>query len=182
VGNFGKKQKPVESASTEHPDAPVDQRSGPDLLRSFTAEDYERALDDWKWLGLDGLSPIAASPFGDVFFRGRGGIWFLDTLEGSVTQVFGDEELWRETLETPEGQDQYLLAGLALGAASRGLVPGPSQVYAFSVPPVLGGAIDATNMEVLDFVVAVSMSGQVHHQVRDLPPGTTISGFTLDGN
>lgn len=75
-----------------------------------------------------------------------------------------------------------MLGGLAFAAEDRGLVPGPEQVYGFAKPPVLGGAIDVENIEVIDFVVGVSIAGQLHAQVRDLPPGTAISGFTYEAD
>jgi hypothetical protein len=84
-------------------------------------------------------------------------------------------------LHTAEGQDQYLLLGLALGAEARGLVPGPREVYGFTQPPVLGGPVEVENVEVTDVVVSLNITGEIHAQVRDLPPGTRISGFTVDG-
>ena len=33
--------------------------------------------------------------------------------------------------------------------------------------------------EVMDFEVIVHITGQLHRQVRDMPPGTRISGFTI---
>ena len=51
----------------------------------------------------------------------------------------------------------------------------------FVVPPVLGGKFDPDNVTVRDFVVALNISGQIHDQIRDLPPGTPIKGFTVDG-
>lgn len=38
----------------------------------------------------------------------------------------------------------------------------------------------ASNIEAIGFVVSISILGQLHRQVRDLPPGTRISGFTFD--
>ena len=83
-------------------------------------------------------------------------------------------------LNTTQGQDQYLLAGLALAAARhRGLTPGPEDVLSWTTPPALGGATTIENLEVMSFVVCLSIQGQLHRQVKDLPPGTRISGFTL---
>ncbi len=56
-----------------------------------------------------------------------------------------------------------------------------ADVYSFTVPPVLGGQIELANVEVADFVVAVNIAGQLHQQVKDLPPGSKISGFTFGG-
>jgi hypothetical protein len=150
-----------------------------ELTRRFTAEQFERGLGSWEWLGLDGKTPVFASPFGDVFFESDDGIWWLDTLDGALTCPWPDPAALEADLRTDDGQDRYLLAGLALAAERRGLVPEEAQVYGFTAPPILGGALDVDNVEVIDFVVALDIAGQIHEQVRDLPPGTPITGITI---
>ncbi|MBB4904444.1 T6SS immunity protein Tdi1 domain-containing protein [Actinophytocola algeriensis] len=145
-----------------------------ELTRRFTAEQFESGLGSWEWLGLDGRTPVFASPFGDVFFESGDGIWLLDTIEGSLSCRWPDPAALEADLRTDDGQDQFLLAGLALAAEKRGLVPAETQVYGFTSPPVLGGALDVDNVEVIDFVVSLNTAGQIHEQVRDLPPGTPI--------
>jgi hypothetical protein len=149
------------------------------LTRTFSAEQYERGLESWGFVDLSGKSPLFTSPFGDVFFRADDGFWWLDTLEGQLTRPWSSTEEMRAALDTPEGQDEYLLAGFALAANARGVVPGTGQVYVFASPPILGGPLDVDNITVMDFVVALHLAGQLHDQVRDLPPGTPISGFTI---
>ena len=127
-----------------------------------------------------GQGPSVASVFGDVFFRADDGFWYLDTLEGTLTCVWADAQALKADLATADGQDRYLLAGLAFGAESRGLIPDAGQVYDFQVPPVLGGALDVDNVHTIDFVVALNIAGQLHDQIRGLPPGTRISGFTVN--
>ena len=46
---------------------------------------------------------------------------------------------------------------------------------------MLGAPIEVANVEVSDLTVALHLSGQLHQQVKDLPPGTMISGFTVEG-
>ena len=130
----------------------------------------------------EGFGATDASQFGDIFLEGPAGVSMLDTLEGRVVPAFVDLDEMRRILATPEGQDRFLTAGIALAAAERGLVPGPQQVYAYSKPPVLGGPISVDNVEVLDFVVSLSITGQLHEQVRNLAPGTRISGVTIDAD
>jgi hypothetical protein len=149
------------------------------LTRSFAAEQFTRGLDSWGWIGAAGKIPLFASVFGDVFFRADDGFWYLDTLEGTLTRVWADAQALKADLATASGQDRYLLAGLAFGAESRGLIPDPGQVYNFKVPPVMGGALDVDNVETIDFVVGLNIAGQLHDQIRGLPPGTRISGFTV---
>ena len=105
----------------------------------------------------------------------------LDVLEGSLNRVFDDRGQLAVVLDTEEGQDRHLLAGLALGAERRlGLVPGPAQVLAWKIPPVLGAPVEAENLELMDFEVYLSLQGQLHRQLKDLPPGTKITGFTFE--
>jgi hypothetical protein len=47
------------------------------------------------------------------------------------------------------------------------------------MPPVLSGAIELDNVEVLDLAVWVSISAQVHRQAKDLPAGAQITGFKV---
>ncbi|HEY3557108.1 MAG TPA: hypothetical protein VGL05_06585 [Kribbella sp.] len=150
-----------------------------ELTRTFTDEQYSRALESWTFLELDGKVPVFTSPFGDVFFQAADGFWWLDTLEGTLTRPWANAEELQRELNTEDGQDQYLLAGLAFGAANEGVVPAGDQVYSFAHPPQFGGEIALGNVEVLDFVVSLNILGQLHSQIRDLPPGTAISGITL---
>lgn len=152
-----------------------------ELIRRFDAATFARGLTDWAWLiGDRDLRPVAASMFGDVFLQGASGVWFLDSLEGTLTLEWPDATALQAALNTADGQDQYLLGGLAIGATERGVIPGPDQILTFSVPPALGGAMSPDNIEAMDYVVASSICGQLRQQIKDLPPGTPITGFTLD--
>jgi hypothetical protein len=149
-------------------------------IRRFSAVQYAQALDSWAWLELSGKEALCTSPFGDVFLEDPDGVWWLDVVDGALTRPWDTREEFAAALSTPEGQDEYLLAGLGLAAEQAGLVPGPDQVYGFVVPPKLGGELGASNVEVIDFVVGLGIAGQIHRQVRDLPPGTPISGASID--
>ena len=151
------------------------------LTKNFPRDQFDLALASWGWLGLDDQVPMFASLFGDVFLRAPDdGWWYLDTVEGNVARLWDSQAALVEDLSTDAGRDRYLLEALAVGAAGRGLTLGPNEVYHFMPPPVLGGTFDIANIVVYDFAVAVGLSGQLHDQVRHLPPGTSISGFRLE--
>lgn len=40
--------------------------------------------------------------------------------------------------------------------------------------------MDLENVELSDFVAATHIAGQIHQQIKDLPPGTPISGVSLN--
>ncbi|MBO9553509.1 T6SS immunity protein Tdi1 domain-containing protein [Cellulomonas sp.] len=153
-----------------------------DLIRRFAPDDYARALESWAWLGEAGgaLTPRLATAFGDVFLEGPDGqFWFLDTVEGSLTVSWASGAELQAALNTPDGQDRYLMAGLVVAASEAGLNPTGNQVLGFTVPPVLGGELTVENLELVDFVVSLALGGQIHQQVKDLPPGTPISGLQV---
>jgi hypothetical protein len=151
-----------------------------EAIRRFTDEQFRSALESWTWLDLVGKAPLCASPFGDVFLEDAAGVWWLDTLEGTLTRPWSSRDEFAAAVSDEGGQDRYLLVGLALAAEERGLEPDPDEVYGFRVPPKLGGGFDPDNVEVIGFVLGVNITGQIHQQLKDLPPGTKVTGFTVD--
>ncbi len=155
----------------------LDERMDP--IKRFTGEQYEQALESWSWLNLAGKSPRFTSLFGDVFFEAADGWWFLDTMDGELAQVWPAGTDVQRAINTTEVEDRYLSMGLARDVERRGVQLDRNEVYTLTPPPVLGGALDAANVSATDFVVAVNLDGQIHDQIRDLPPGTPITGLTI---
>jgi hypothetical protein len=148
-------------------------------IRQFPPELISDALESWSFLDVGNKEPLFASPFGDLFFKAGDGFWFLDAIGGNLSRRWSTEQELSASLNSGEGQDEYLMLGLAAQAEEGGLHPSSTEVYGFRVPPVLGGAVDVGNVEVADFVVAINLMGQIHAQIRDLPPGTPVNGIAL---
>ena len=147
-----------------------------------TPEDITRALDSWQWLPIDSKQPILVTAFGDIFFSGADGIWFLDTLEGKMTKICESKDALTEILGTEDGENHYLFAGFVERAQREGMFLGNEQCYDFKINPVVGGKVEYNNIEPQNFVVAVNLAGQLHEQTRNLPDGARISGFTVEGS
>lgn len=152
------------------------------LTRTFRPEQYAKATESWAWLDLVGKKPVFASAFGDIFFSAADGFWWLDTLEGTLTRPWRTADELRADLNSADGQDMYLLSTLAAEAERIGLTPGQDQIYDFRITPALGGPIEVGNIGVIDFVVGANIAGQLHDQLRGLPPGTRITGVTIGDN
>jgi T6SS immunity protein Tdi1, C-terminal len=149
------------------------------LTKTFPAEQFEHGLQAWQWLDLLGKTPRFASLFGDVFLQDERGWWYLDRLEGSIEHVWESRQALDDELSTERGQDHYLLGGLAMAAQAKGLILGPDEIYDFMPPPILGGQTVLDNVTTGGFAITLDISGQLHEQVRRLPPGTRISKITL---
>jgi hypothetical protein len=141
--------------------------------------DLENALESWEWIGIRGLRPRLVTAFGDVFFDGPNGIAFLSTLEGTLTVACSDLEGLPQLLATEDGRDHWLLEGFVIGARSRGQILAPGDCYDFKVAPVLGGAMSGDSVHTMSFVTKVNIAGQLHQQVKALPPGTKINKVTI---
>lgn len=146
-----------------------------ELIKSFTPEQFGDALSSWAWIGLGDKTPLFTSVFGDVFLGGDDGVWWLDTVEGELTREWDTLDDLEAELNTAAGQEKYLLAELAAELRERGLVPGADEVYDFSHPLVLGGELEAENVDVTDMVVSLHILGQIHDQVRKIPPGAPVN-------
>lgn len=152
-----------------------------ELIRSFADRQYADALESWRWLGLDRKAPIGCSLFGDVLFEAGDGCWYLDLATGQLERVWPSRAAANAELATQDGRARWLRRDLAETATRRGLTLADDQVFDFVTPPVLGGAVDASNLNPADFVVTVNIAGQIHDQVRKLPAGTRIAGVDIRG-
>lgn len=151
------------------------------LIIKQKEEDILEALEAWDWLDFSGKRPFITSCFGDVFFEADDGIYFLDSLGSGLERVADSKGELQDILNTPEGQDHYLMAGLVMAAEESGLTLREGECLDFKVSPILGGPLVVQNLTVMPFKVSLDIAGQIVKQVKDLPPGTKISSVTLDG-
>jgi hypothetical protein len=156
----------------------------PDELQALFIEpsgsDVAKALDGWNWIGLDGLEPAAVSAFGDIFLRAAdGSIHHLDMIEGRLTPLSPNWTEFAAMLQNTDSQDDLLLAGLVIAMRKKGLILAAGQCYDFQNPPILGGEMSVGQIEKTLFVVKVHIAGQIHRQVKDLPPGAKINKVTI---
>lgn len=148
------------------------------LPRGAVAETH--MLADWAWLSPSPLSVLAITKMGDAFVTEPSGrVQFLDTLEGNLKfAASSTDEFWssaREGRLDPAWFNPDMIELLE----ARNVRLEPGQCYGYKLPPVLGGPLDSANVEAFDAVVYFSITGQLHRQVKDLPAGAKISGFSV---
>lgn len=147
---------------------------------SPSSETLKNALDSWQWIEFGDRTPILVTAFADVFFSAHDGIWFLDTLEGTLKHIFQSRGELEAELLTEEGQDLFLFSPFVDRAIREGNSLDESQCYDFLLNPIVGGTIEYDNVGRMNFLVALNIRGQLHDQVRHLLPGTKISKFVMD--
>ena len=149
-------------------------------IKGFASDQYQRALESWSWLDVAEDSSNCL-PVRRPLLEGADGWWFLDSIEGkrSLTREWSTGAEMQGCVNTPEGQDRYLLLGLAQAAERRGGTLGPNEVSRWLRHPVLGGPFDAASVTASDFVMALDIAGQIHEEVRSLPPGTRVSRINV---
>jgi T6SS immunity protein Tdi1, C-terminal len=136
---------------------------------------------EWLWLAPDDAEPILPTACGDLFLRRADGrIAFLDTYAGSCATVAPDYEQWQAMLDDPEQMQEWFRCGLVEGLLEAGLEREPGQCFSPLVPPAVGGSWRPSNFHACDLYVHLAALGQLHRQVKDLPPGTRISGFNVE--
>ncbi|MFN8009918.1 MAG: DUF1851 domain-containing protein [Holophagaceae bacterium] len=148
-----------------------------DLTVNFRHLNASTLLEDWEWLLGTKKLPILLAAIGNAFVQDveDGRVHVLDVGSGELRFIAEDSESFRKLLNHREFvADEFVvqIIGDFLLEGPR-LLPG--QIFSFKRPPVLGGEYAAENLEPTDIEVHFSVLGQIHQQVREMPPGTPIS-------
>lgn len=141
----------------------------------------EAVLGDWRWLIGPKLQLWKVTKAGDALLRHSddGSIHFLDVVSGSVERIAENQTEFESAAKVLENADRWLMCEIVDDQAALGMSPGINECLSFKHPPVLGGRLDPDNFETCSVLVHFSIAGQIHEQVKDLPPGTPIGKIKL---
>ena len=151
-----------------------------DLTISPDCVNMETLLDEWSWAMPEPLRPVLLTALGDAFAQGESGaVYFVDMVEGAITPVAEDGASFQALLSDTQFVTDHLFPSRIVQLRNPGKHLKPNPVYSHKQLLVLGGNDDADNVEVTDVSVHVSIHGQVHRQVKDLPDGASIDSITI---
>ena len=147
-----------------------------------TGCDVNHLLDDWRWLvGGSDFELFKVTAMGDLFLRdAHGAIQFLDMVDGKFLPFAKSEEEFASQLEDRNTRLRILGSFVVRGLLSAGRTLGPCECFSPDHPPVLGGALSSENLAPCSILVHSSILGQIHRQVRGLPPGTKVNSFKVE--
>lgn len=151
-----------------------------DLVVTVASEQMPTLLAEWAWL-VGGGQAVLVTAAGDVFFTDpSGAVHRLDIEEGSHELVAPDADAFRSGLRDSKTAHQWLGVDRYLRWRSAQLSLAPGQFFSFIKPLCLGGDDSPDNVEASDPVVTVSLLGQIHNRIRQLPDGAQIDQIKLE--
>jgi hypothetical protein len=153
-----------------------------ELTVNFDHLERERLLEDWRWLLGPAKQPVLLTAAGDAFVQDEmdGSILLLDVAAGELLRVADDLEGFQALLADREFVTNHFAVEMVAGLRDAGVTLGRGEIYSFRHPPVLGGEYTLENVEPTDIEVHFSLAGQIHRQVRDLPPGAVIRKINIE--
>lgn len=140
------------------------------------------SLEDWRWLVGKKAYARLLTAMGDIFFikksfLGSEQVYLLDVTLGDSRKIAGSWDALKKRLASPDTEVLlWYKFGLldeihaSIGQLSEGCCYSPKLL------PILGGSFDVINYEQTPWHVHVSINGQIHEQIKDLPAGAKISG------
>ena len=137
-------------------------------------------LAEWRWLLGDGYQIILITSLGDLFLADAAGrIHWLDAGAARLTKVAANLDEFQLLRQQPASASEWFATQMVGDILQSGVRLARGQCFSYKVPPMLSGQWEASNFEPTDLSVHFSILGQVCHQVRDLPEGTSVSSVKI---
>lgn len=147
-----------------------------DLIVKFDENSSDRLIHYWKWLIGTDKTLILVSSIGDLFLRDvKNRVYWLNTGDATITEVADGIDAFKAKLQDQDVVSDWFLVDLITALKTDGNKLEAGQVYSYKKLIVLGGDYSPGNFEPTDIEVHFSISGQIHQQVKNLPPGTKIN-------
>lgn len=144
--------------------------------------DLNRLLEDWRWLLPKAHTVLMINRFAEFLIEDQAGIIHnLETGTGVLREIAKGRAELADAFDDEERAADLLMAGLTDACVAAGMTLLPGQCYQFKIPPSLGGTYELSNFDAGSMRVYLSLMGQLHEQIKDLPDGTPIGSVTIDG-
>lgn len=153
-------------------------------LEDLTADpgdiDPVALLTDWEWAMECLMLPVLITAMGDVFAQADSGeVSFVDVVGGNILPVCDSTEAFEEALDDDEFIGDFFYPDRVRELRESGLIASGRQVFSHRLPLVLGGDDAVENFELTDAVIHVSIHGQIHRQLIDVPEGTPVGDIRV---
>jgi hypothetical protein len=137
--------------------------------------------NSWGWVGIEPEEIVGENDFGNLMIRDREGKYWRLCPEDVYCKVVAEN---REKLDTLS-RDPSFLADWYMEAlvneAKQTLGPLPEgRKYHLVISGVLGGEYAISNIKIAPLVELIRFSGDIGHQIKDLPEGAQVKLKVVD--
>ncbi|SFO72392.1 T6SS immunity protein Tdi1 domain-containing protein [Enterovibrio norvegicus] len=129
----------------------------------------------WGWVGLNAIEVVAENDFGNLIVKDDESRYWRIFPEELACEIVAAN---RQELDLLSNDQEFLqdwnmrvlvsVAKEALGELTE------NKKYCFVIPASLGGEYNASNFKTIALVELIRFSGDLAHQIKDLPPGSKI--------
>jgi hypothetical protein len=152
-----------------------------ELIVDFQKHEQDDLLRDWRWLLGDSMRLLLVSAIGDMYLADSASrVFWLDAGSGQLQKIAESIDQFQQLRQQPQNANTWFIPKLIGDLITRGIRLAPGQCYSYKKPPVLGGEFEPSNFQPTDLSVHFSILGQIHKQVKDLPPGTKIKDIKIE--
>ena len=147
-------------------------------LEGLAAEDL---LADRRWQIGASYQPIVLTAMGDLFLLDADqSVYWLDVASGRLHPISDSRDAFQRMINGGDHASRWFMPEVVLALKGAGVGLGRRQVYSLTHPAILGGQYEFGNIRPTDVGVHMSIYGQIHRQVKDLPPGTKITDVCIE--
>ncbi len=151
-----------------------------DLTKDLSKIDVEDICSSWQWRLGEQKAVILISCIGDLFLIGKDeAINWLDTGTGELKKIAQSFKQFEQLVNDETNINYWFLETVVEQLFTSGEKLTENEVFSFKKLPALGGDYSPDNFEVSDISVHFAFTGQIHEQIKDLPPGTKINSVNF---
>lgn len=135
----------------------------------------ENVNTSWGWIGIEAVEVIEENDFGNLLIRDSSSrFWRLCPEELECELIAANQQQLDKLLNDEEFLIDWHMSALVevakktLGTLCEG------RKYCLAIPGRLGGEYDISNIKTIALNELISFSGNLAHQIKDLPPGAKV--------
>ena len=135
----------------------------------------------WGWVGIEPIEVVGENDFGNLIIKDIDGKYWRLCPEDCYCEVIAADRAQLDQLSTDQEflHDWYMKALVSLASDTCGPLT-EGRKYCLKIPGILGGAYGGDNLATAPLVELVRFSGDLAHQIKDLPPGSQINLQVVD--
>jgi hypothetical protein len=138
-------------------------------------EAVQQLAVSWAWVLREPFVPLLFSALGDVFLEpDSGGVWWLNTGIGELTQVAQSTQEFRELLGT-ELAEEWFMPTLIERLRAAGKILQAGQCYTYITLPVFTeGRYEVENLNPVPAHEHFGLTGHILSEIKGLPDETKV--------